>query len=258
MHLHGGGWTIGRPETEAPICRYLADNVGVVVVSPDYRKAPIYPYPHALEQCYLVLSWIASGGLSSALQHSRIEHAKYLRIDPTRVALSGGSAGSNLASALSNLCVTRPLPNGATVVAQALLYPALNLAVPYEDKLAQVDPARVLPQWMSRFFLRAYLPPPRSVSDPFVSPALAPDAVLRALPPTIILTAAYDYLAQEADEFAAELRAVGVAVRHRRFEDVGHAFDGIPTSDRRQRLLNSKARDEAWGMVAQVMRETLL
>ncbi|THH08973.1 hypothetical protein EW145_g2337 [Phellinidium pouzarii] len=255
VHLHGGGWTI--PETEAPICRYMADNAGVVVIAPNYRKAPEYPYPHALEQNYLILRWVANGGLASVLRMSHINGASSLRIDSTRIALSGGSAGSNLACALATLAVSRPLPNGACIAAQALLYPALNLSVPYVDKLARVDAARVLPQWMSRFFLHAYLPPPRDTKDPLISPALASDEIVRALPPTIILTAAYDHLAYEADEFSTRLSREGVCVRHRRFEDVGHGFDGIPTTDKRQRMLNDKARDEAWGMIVQLMRETL-
>lgn len=104
---------------------------------------------------------------------------------------------------------------------------------------------------------RAYLPPPRLASDPLVSPALSPDAIASKLPPTIILTAAYDYLAYEASDFAQRLEALGVAVRHRRFEDVGHGFDGIPTWNKKQRMLNYKARDEAWGMISDVMKETL-
>ena len=150
------------------------------------------------------------------------------------------------------------MPQDARVVAQALLYPALNLAVPYEDKIARVDPDRILPQWASRFFLRAYLPPSRCTSDPFVSPALAEDSVIRLFPPTVILTAAYDYLAHEAEEFALRLRAEGVDVTNRRFEDVGHGFDGIPTRDRRQRMLNHQARDTALGMIATTFKQALL
>ena len=101
------------------------------------------------------------------------------------------------------------------------------------------------------------MPPPRNAADPFVSPALASDAVVRQLPPTIILTAAYDYLAHEADEYAGRLAREGVFVTHRRFEDVGHGFDGIPTLDKHQRMLNNAARDEAWGIIAQVMRDRL-
>lgn len=198
-----------------------------------------------------------SGGLSLSLEKAPHSSNTSLKIDSTRIALSGGSAGSNLACALTVLTLARPLPHDTTISAQGLLYPSLNLAVPYEEKIARVDPARILPQWASRFFLRAYLPPPRTVSDPLVSPALAPDAIVTQFPPTVILTAAYDYLAHEADEFATRLNGLGVKVKNRRFEDVGHGFDGIPARDQRQRMLNHKARDEAWGMIADVFRETL-
>lgn len=93
------------------------------------------------------------GGLTAALEKSNVRGARLTSIDPKRIALSGGSAGSNLACSLATMCVSRPLPNHSKIAAQALLYPALNLAVPYAEKLARVDPARVLPQWMSRFFL---------------------------------------------------------------------------------------------------------
>ena len=200
----------------------------------------------------------ASDGLKNLLSSSRAPNASKLTVDDSRIGLSGGSAGSNLAAALSTLCVSRPLPFSSKIRAQGLLYPALNLDVPYAEKLARVDPARVLPPWMSRLFLQSYLPPPRRASDPLVSPALAPDAIASSLPPTIILTAAYDYLCREADEYAERLRGLGVRVGHKRFEDVGHGFDGIPTRDKRQRMLNHKARDEAWGMIANVMKEVLL
>lgn len=257
MYLHGGGWTICRPETEAPLCKYIADKVGVVVIAPDYRKAPRYPYPHALEQCYSILAWVATGGLQKVLRESKHSVARSLEIDSTRIALSGGSAGSNLACALAVMAVSRKLPQDAKIAAQGILYPALNLAVPYEEKLARVDPTRTLPPWLSRFFLRAYLPPPRNAADPLVSPALATDDILAQFPPTVILTAAYDYLAHEAEEFAQRLKGLNVYVTHRRFEDVGHGFDGIPSLNRKQRMLNHKARDEAWGMIAEVFKETL-
>lgn len=196
-----------------------------------------------------------SGGLAKALQDS--PHPS-IRIDPKRLAVSGGSSGSNLACALTVLCISRPLPDNTIISAQGLLYPALNLAKPYDEKIARVDPARILPQWMSRFFLKAYLPPPRSAEDPLVSPALAPEETIRQFPPTVILTAAYDYLAYEAEDFAERLRAAGVDVHNHRFEDVGHGFDGIPTRDHKQRMLNNKARDEAWGMIAEVFRKVLV
>jgi len=92
------------------LCRFLCNTLGVVVVAPDYRKAPRYPYPHALEQCYSILSWVATGGLTEKLKKRKIIQ----EINPKLIALSGGSSGSNLAASLTLLTLERPLPTALT------------------------------------------------------------------------------------------------------------------------------------------------
>ncbi|GJJ12894.1 hypothetical protein Clacol_007140 [Clathrus columnatus] len=190
--------------------------------------------------------WSADG-LSSTLSTAKIP--LIAPIDPKKIALSGASAGSNLAASVTLLSLTRPLPNNAKITALGLLYPSLNFTVPYRDKLARVDPTRVLPPWMSKLWLKAYLPPPRDIKDPYISPALAPQEYLKQFPPTLILTAEYDYLAYEAEEWVILLQQAGVPVDHKRFAKVGHAFDGMPTLGWKQRKLNEQARKEAWGMM---------
>ncbi|KIJ49099.1 hypothetical protein M422DRAFT_45058 [Sphaerobolus stellatus SS14] len=253
VHLHGGGWTICQPETETALCRFMCEKLGIIVVAPDYAKAPLHPYPQALEQMYNVLTWISSGGLEQTLH----KHGFHTPFNSKRIALSGGSSGSNLAASLTLLTIERPLPDNACVAGAGLLYPVLNIAVPYEEKLARVDPNRVLPSGMSKLFLKAYLPPPRNFADPYVSPALAPADQLAKFPPTVILTAEYDYLAVEAEEFAKTLSDLGVRVEHKRFAHVGHAFDGMPARNKKQRKLNHGAREEAWGMLGHVFAEVL-
>lgn len=102
---------------------------------------------------------------------------------------------------------------------------------------------------MSKLWLKAYLPPPRDLKDPYISPALAPLVYLKQFPPTLILTAEYDYLAYEAEEWVILLEQAGVRVDHKRFAKVGHAFDGMPALGLEQRQLNKEARKEAWGMM---------
>jgi acetyl esterase len=253
MHLHGGGWTICQPETETALCKFMAENLGVIVVAPDYCKAPQYPYPNALEQLHAVASWIASGGLKKAVKDNGYDS----EFNQNKIALSGGSSGSNLAAALTLYAQEHPLPDGAHIAGLGILYPVLNLAVPYEEKLSRVDPNRVLPPFMSKLFLKSYLPPSANLTDPYISPALASPEQLAKFPPTVILTAEYDYLANEADQFAKALTDLGVRVDHKRFPHVGHAFDGMPARNKKQRSLNRGARDEAWGMMAFVFAEVL-
>src|SRR5207245_8574298 len=52
VYFHGGGWVIGSLKTHDPLCRHLANAVGCVVVSVDYRLAPEHPYPAAAEDAY--------------------------------------------------------------------------------------------------------------------------------------------------------------------------------------------------------------
>lgn len=172
-----------------------------------------------------------------------------LEINSSRVALVGGSAGGNLAAAEVLLAHRCPLPNRATIVALGILYPALDLAMPYEDKVSRVKRLQALPGWMSRLFLACYLPPPRDRRDPLVSPALASNEELSRFPPTVVLTGSDDYLACEADDFARKLESLGIDVRHRRFPDVGHAFDSGFALTKTQRSLNEDARSSAWGML---------
>lgn len=246
VHLHGSGWTVGCPEFEHRSARRMADTLGVAVVSPDYAKAPQHPYPFAIFQIYAVLEWISLGGLKS-----RVSNA-----DGARIALSGGSAGGNIAASLVLLIQSRPLPNDSQVVALGMLYPHVDAVTPYNDKLKRMRPqdakALALPQWTSKFFMHAYLPHPRARTDPFVSPLFTPREMLARFPPTVIVTAEIDYLAHEGEEFGALLQDTGANVRVVTCPAVKHAFDlepALPIIKRKQSSRNRCAAGEAWGAI---------
>ena len=86
LHLHGGGFVIGDLDSELGSCVALCRNLGVVVVSVDYRLAPETPYPGPLEDCYTALAWVS-------------DNSAELQIDPARLAVYGASAGGGLAAA---------------------------------------------------------------------------------------------------------------------------------------------------------------
>ena len=86
LHIHGGGFVIGDLDSELGSCVALCRNLGVVVVSVDYRLAPETPYPGPLEDCYAALQWVSS-------------NSAQLQIDPARLAVFGLSAGGGLSAA---------------------------------------------------------------------------------------------------------------------------------------------------------------
>ncbi|KZV80266.1 hypothetical protein EXIGLDRAFT_781185 [Exidia glandulosa HHB12029] len=255
VHLHGSGWTVGKAQFEHRAARRMADELGTIVVCPNYHKAPGYPYPFALYEMHAVLDWIASGGLSAVVK----THRESFVVDTTRIALSGGSAGGNLAACLALLTQKKPLCNNSSVVALGLLYPHVDAATPFEEKLDAMDNKKdvALPPWVSKFFLKAYLPPPRNFADPYVSPLRASPERLALFPETVLVTASKDYLAREGDQFAEKLQKAGVSVRHIQCQGVAHAFDLDPAFSKSQRQRNQAATEESWGTIIDVFRGAL-
>ncbi|OBK29980.1 alpha/beta hydrolase [Mycobacterium asiaticum] len=109
LWIHGGGYVVGSPQLEAFATAHLARDLNVVTVSPDYRLAPVHPFPAALDDCMAVLRWMRS-------------NAEELGIDPTRVAVMGASAGGGLSAAVAQ----RSHDEGIPLRAQVLAYPMLD------------------------------------------------------------------------------------------------------------------------------------
>lgn len=58
MKFHGGGWTVGSHRIEEVENRFLAAHAGAVVASVDYRMAPEYRFPYAVNDCFDALKWV--------------------------------------------------------------------------------------------------------------------------------------------------------------------------------------------------------
>lgn len=93
--VHGGGWSAGSKQANfiQPLFPVL-DASGLAWFSIDYRLAPKYPYPAAVEDVEAAIRFVK-------------KHAKEFRIDPDRIALSGESAGGHLVA----LVATRSKPD---------------------------------------------------------------------------------------------------------------------------------------------------
>jgi acetyl esterase len=205
VYLHGGGWVVGDLDTHDQPCRFLAQEAGVRVLSVDYRLAPEHPFPAGLEDTVAALRFA-------------IEEADRFDADPARVAVGGDSAGGNLAAAAARLLA---LEDGPVPAFQLLIYPVTDLS----RKRASYD------LFSDGFFLTArqmdwyrdhYLTDQSATADPRVSPVLASN--LAGVPPAHVVTAGFDVLRDEGEDYAALLRDAGVPVTSHREPGLIHGF----------------------------------
>jgi acetyl esterase/lipase len=217
--VHGGGFIAGDLETEHALNVRLARELGVVVVSVDYRLAPETPFPGPLEDIYAGLVWM-------------VDHADELGLDPQRIAIQGTSAGGGLCAALALLARDR---GGPHIAFQFLSVPELDdrLTSPsmteYTDTPLWNRP-RAIVSWDS------YLGPGRAGTDDvsiYAAPARATD--LTGLPPAYVSVMHFDPLRDEGIAYALGLLAAGVTVELHLFPGTFHGSALIPQAAISQR-----------------------
>jgi acetyl esterase len=205
VYFFGGGWTLGQIETCDGICRTLANAAGCAVIAVGYRLAPEHKFPVAVHDCYDALRWAA-------------EHAGQLGIDPGRLAVGGDSAGGNLAAAVTLLARER---GGPELAAQLLVYPNTCYGAD-TPSLRENDDESMFNRRSVDWYWGHYLTTPDDGSDPLASPLLAAD--LAGLPPALVITAEYDPLRDEGEQYAERLRAAGVPTECTRYDGMMHGF----------------------------------
>jgi acetyl esterase len=97
------------------------------------------------------------------------------------------------------------------------------------------------------WFMDNYLNSEAEKLDPLVSPLLAPN--LARLPAALIITAEYDALRDEGEEYGKRLRAAGVNVAVKRYEGMIHEFIRWSFDDSKRALSDaSHALRAAFGL----------
>ena len=205
VFFHGGGWTVGDLDSYDPLCRVLANRAACAVLSVDYRLAPEHPFPAAVDDAYAATLWAK-------------QQAHELRVDDSRIAVAGDSAGGNLAAVTAILARDQGEP---ALVFQLLIYPATDQG---SERPSQKEFGRgyLLDLEAIRFFQNKYLRHARDYEDWRASPLLRQD--LAGLPPALIITAGFDPLLDDCVAYADHLRAAGVEVDYHCFEGMVHGF----------------------------------
>jgi acetyl esterase len=201
--FHGGGFVFGDLYTAGATCRAIASRTGATVVAVDYGLVPEHSMEQARDDCIAATRWV-------------FEHAVEIGVDPTRIAVGGDSAGGALAALVAHdLHHAEPQQR---LAAQVLIYPATDLARPkpsLDDAVPVLTTTHVA-------WLRAQIALVSDESDPRLSPLRQSD--FARLPPTVMVTAGFDPLLQEAEDYAWAVARAGVPVHLLHYPGQFHGF----------------------------------
>ncbi len=206
--MHGGGHIIGKPEMEDTICTQFVRELGISIVSVDYRLAPKHPFPAGLEDCYSALVWAK-------------QNSEPFGFDATRIGVGGTSAGGGLAAALAQLAHDR---REVSPIFQLLTYPMLD------DRTAlhrDIDDSNS-PTWSqksNRFGWEAYLGKHYGADEILAYSVPARREDLSGLPPAWIGVGTLDVFYEEDMLYAQRLKEAGIECDLNIVEGAFHGFD---------------------------------
>ncbi|MXX99547.1 MAG: alpha/beta hydrolase [Chloroflexi bacterium] len=222
--IHGGGTVIGDLEMNDHYCANIADQLGILVTSIEYRLAPEHPYPAGLEDCYAGLAWVFANVVE-------------LGLDNARIAVGGGSAGGLLAAALALLARDR---GRLRPCFQLLVYPMLDDRNSTRSANAVTDP-RVWDRASSLAAWDAYLEGEAGTANvpAHAAPARATD--LAGLPPAYINVGDLDLFLDEDVAYAQALGAAGVPVELHVYPGAYHGSPGaVPAAQLSRRWITDE------------------
>ncbi|QIB64958.1 alpha/beta hydrolase [Kineobactrum salinum] len=205
LYYHGGGMMVGSLEQYEPIVSRLAREAGVVLVSVDYRMSPEYKFPTAIEDSYAALLWAH-------------EHAAGFGGDPSRLVVAGDSGGGLIAAVMTQLARDN---KGPRLAYQVLIYPAVGTRG-QSRSLTRFREGYVFDLDKLEWAYGSWIRDAQDMNDPRVQPILAQD--FANLPPAYVVSAEYEVMRDDIEEYAHLLEAAGVPTRLQRFEGTVHPF----------------------------------
>lgn len=190
VFFYGGTWSHGERGDFRFVAEALA-SYGALAIVPDYRLSPRFRYPTFVEDSALAVKWA-------------LDHARSLGADPKRVYVMGHSSGAYDAAMVA--LDARWL--GALGASPKQLAGWIGLAGPYDFLPIENPEAKIAFDWPDT--------PPDSQPLAHAS---------AASPPALLIAALHDDTVnpwRNTVRLAERLRAHGVPVQQRLFDDLGH------------------------------------
>ncbi len=231
LGIHGGGYVLGTRFFGTGELIDLAERYGTVGVAVEYRLAPEHPAPAAAEDCYAALVWMAG-------------HAAELGIDPSRIVVSGASAGGGLSAAVALIARDRGGPGLAGQLLGCPMIDDRNNSVSswQYDGIGAWDRNNNDTGW------DAALGADRGTDrvHPYQAPARASD--LSGLPPAFLEVGSAEIFRDETIDYASRIWAAGGEAELHVWAGAYHGFSGF-SPDAVVSRAAVDARDSWWRRV---------
>ena len=204
VYFHGGGWVLNFLDIYDAALHRLANQSGSVIISVNYQKAPEHPFPTPFDDCYSSLLWVKS-------------HSTELGIDPNRIGVGGDSAGGNLAAAVA----VKARDEKVSLSYQLLVYPCVDRDFTTKSYVECATDFGLTTRAME-WFWDQYLQGDQHNNNPYAAPMRAKS--LAGVAPSIVITAQYDPLVSDSENYCAKLKADGAEVTYKEYAGMIHGF----------------------------------
>ena len=208
LHIHGGGWVLGRAHLQDPRNEEVARNCEVAVVSVDYRLAPEHPYPAALDDCEAAAAWLAASAKSE--------------FGADALVIGGESAGAHLSA--TTLLRMRDKHRFSGFAGANLVYGVYDLAMTPSQRSWGARNLVLNTEIMAWFYDQFI--PENLRRDPDASPLYAD---LSGLPPALFTVGTLDPLLDDTLFMSQRWQAAGSPAKLAVYPGGPHGFDAHPT-----------------------------
>ncbi len=200
LYLHGGGYVFGSPTSHRHLVAAISEAAEAAVLSLDYRLAPEYPFPAAVDDAVTGYRWLVKKG-----------------IKPGRIAVAGDSSGGGLTVAA--LLVLRdagdPLPAAGICIS-----PWADLTCSADSYKTRADTDPTVSQEGVLQLAPRYLGD-KEPKTPLASPIFAD---LTDLPPLLIQVGNEEVLLDDSIGLDRRAREVGVDSTLEIWDDMIHVW----------------------------------
>ena len=201
LFFHGGGYVLNSVETHDPTVAYFSEKLRTKIYSLDYSLSPEYKFPHALNEGILAIDWLKKRGTNIR-----------------NISLCGDSAGAHLAASITHYLINK---NQENIHSQFLIYPMCDPSCDNESYELFKDKYLLTKKAMQWFWEKFKYNHKNESMNTF---NLLLYKGVPKLPKTIIVTAGFDPLSDEGENYAFLLHQSGTSVKQLHYPSLFHGF----------------------------------